>query len=46
MSCTAKINGTTVASSGSWSALPASVNGGYCFQFSAGNPDYTSFYTF
>jgi hypothetical protein len=26
--------------------LPAKVNGGYCFEFSAGNPDYSAFSTF
>lgn len=43
---TVKINGTTVPNNGGWSNLPAKVNGGYCFQITAGSPDYTSFYTF
>ena len=43
---TVKINGTTAANNGSWSGLPAKINGGYCIQISAGNPDYTQFYTF
>lgn len=43
---TVKINGATAANNGSWSNLPAKVNGGYCIQISAGAPDYTQFYTF
>jgi len=43
---TVKINGTTAANNGSWSNLPAKVNGGYCIQITAGAPDYTQFYTF
>ena len=44
---TMKINGTTVANTNQWATpLPAKVNGGYCFQITAGNPNYTAFYTF
>ena len=43
---TVKINGSTAINNGSWTSIPAKVNGGYCIQISAGSPDYTSFYTF
>jgi len=43
---TVKINGATASNSGSWTGIPAKVNGGYCIQITAGNPDYTQFYTF
>jgi hypothetical protein len=44
---TFKINGTSVLNTGSWGTpLPAKVRGGYCFQATAGMPDYASFYTF
>jgi hypothetical protein len=43
---TVKINGATAANNGSWTSIPAKINGGYCIQITAGNPAYTQFYTF
>ena len=42
---TVKINGTAFVSDGTIAALPAKVNGGYCFQATAGGMDYASFAT-
>ena len=39
---TISVNGTTVACA-AW-PLPARINGSYYFEFSAGTPDFTSFY--
>jgi hypothetical protein len=41
---TVTVNGTS-AMCGDW-PLPAQVDGGYYFAFSAGDKDYTSFYWF
>jgi ricin-type beta-trefoil lectin protein len=42
---TFKVNGTAYVADGNISALPAKVNGGYCFQATAGGMDYASFAT-
>jgi len=42
---TIKINGEAYVSDGTISALPAKINGGYCFQASAGGMDFASFAT-
>jgi hypothetical protein len=43
---TFSINGKAVSCAGSNFTLPAKINGGYCFEFSAGTPDYSAFTTF
>jgi hypothetical protein len=44
---TFSVNGKVeTCAGGNWPSLPAKVDGGYCFQFSAGTPDYSSFTTF
>jgi hypothetical protein len=40
-----KVNGVAYVADGNISALPAKVNGGYCFQATAGGLDYASFAT-
>jgi hypothetical protein len=40
-----KINGTAFVADGTISALPAQINGGYCFQTTAGGMDFASFAT-
>jgi hypothetical protein len=41
------INGTPETGTGNWpTPLPAKVNGGYCFQATAGGLTYATFYTF
>ena len=40
-----KVNGVAFVADGNISALPAKVNGGYCFQATAGGMDYASFAT-
>jgi hypothetical protein len=42
---TLKINGVAFVADGNISALPPTVNGGYCFQATAGGMDYASFAT-
>jgi hypothetical protein len=42
---TLKINGVAFVADGNISALPAKVNGGYCFQATAGGMDFASFAT-
>jgi len=42
---TFKVNGVSFVSDGNISALPDKVNGGYCFQATAGGLDYASFAT-
>jgi hypothetical protein len=42
---TFKINGVAFAADGNITALPAKVNGGYCFQATTGGNDYASFAT-
>jgi hypothetical protein len=42
---TLKVNGVAYVADGTVSALPAKVNGGYCFQATAGGYDYASFAT-
>jgi hypothetical protein len=44
---TFSVNGTVEACDGpNWPSLPAMIDGGYCYQFTAGQPDYSSFTTF
>jgi hypothetical protein len=44
---TFKVNGTAMPTSGAnWPTVPAKRNGGYCFQASAGTPDFAAFVTF
>jgi hypothetical protein len=44
---TFSVNGKVETCGGAdWPSLPAKLDGGYCFQFSAGTPDYSSFATF
>lgn len=44
---TFKINDTAAPTSGAnWPSLPPKRNGGYCFQASAGTPDFAAFVTF
>ena len=43
---TFSVNGTQVPCPGNWPTLPARKNGGYCFQASAGSPNFASFVTF
>jgi hypothetical protein len=42
---TFKVNGVAYVADGTVSALPAKVNGGYCFQATAGGLDFASFAT-
>jgi hypothetical protein len=43
---TFSVNGKVEACGQNWSPLPAKLDGGYCFQFSAGSPDFSAFTTF
>ncbi len=43
---TFSINGKVEACGQNWPSVPAMVNGGYCYEFTAGQPDYSAFTTF
>jgi hypothetical protein len=43
---TFSVNGKVETCGQNWPSLPAKIDGGYCFQFTAGSPDYSAFTTF
>jgi hypothetical protein len=43
---TFSVNGKVETCGQNWPSLPAKIDGGYCFQFTAGTPDYSAFTTF
>jgi hypothetical protein len=43
---TFSVNGKEETCGQNWPSLPAKIDGGYCFQFTAGTPDYSAFATF
>jgi hypothetical protein len=43
---TFSVNGKVETCGQNWPSLPAKIDGGYCFEFTAGSPDYSAFTTF
>ena len=43
---TFSVNGKVETCGQNWPSLPAKLDGGYCFEFTAGSPDFSSFTTF
>ncbi len=43
---TFSVNGTVETCGQNWPSLPAKIDGGYCFEFSAGSPEFSAFTTF
>ena len=43
---TFSVNGKVETCGQNWPSLPTKIDGGYCFQFTAGSPDFSAFTTF
>ena len=43
---TFSVNGKVETCGQNWPSLPAKIDGGYCFEFTAGTPDFSAFTTF
>jgi hypothetical protein len=43
---TFSVNGKVETCGQNWPSLPAKIDGGYCFEFTAGSPDFSAFTTF